>query len=349
MNMNRTFLLLTLTGIIAGGLSGCAKKTAAGGGPPADMPVQVVVAEAKHQPVIESISLVGSLVADEMVEIQSEVDGAVEEILFKEGQRVKKGDLLFRLDETKYAAAVAEAEASFKLSEANLERMKALRDQGATSPQEYDQARATYEVNKAALDLKRRQLKDARIYAPFDGVMGARLVSPGQVIGKNATLGSIVAIDPIKVEFDVPERFIGQLELQQTIEIKLAAWPGQKFTGAVFFIAPRLDPDTRTALVKAALPNPDQKLKPGMFANLDLTLKVREQAVVVPEEALLLQENRVSVFVVDDDNKVQPRVVKVGLRMPGQVEITEGLQAGEKVVIEGTQKVAPGKTVKFAS
>lgn len=345
-NMTNTRLIGgLLLAVISLGLAGCGGKKAAAGGPPADMAVKVVVAEARHQPVTETLSLVGTLVPNELVEIKSETDGTVEEILFDEGQSVKKGDLLFRLEESKYAAALAEAEANFKLSKANLDRIKQLSESGTAAQQEYDQALAAFEMNKATLDLRKRNLADARIYAPFDGVMGARLVSPGQVISKNTLLGSIVSVDPVKVEFDVPERFLSLARIGQTIEITVAAWPGENFGGQVFFIAPKLDPDTRTALVKARLPNSHRKLKPGMFANLDVTLKVREQAVVIPESAVMLQEDRVSVFVVDANGLAQPRIVKVGQRMPGLLEITDGVQAGETVIIEGTQKVRPGGKV----
>jgi membrane fusion protein (multidrug efflux system) len=329
------------------GLAGCGKKNAGGGGPPpGDLAVQVLVAEARRQPVTEALSLVGSLVPNELVELKSEMDGTVEEITFQEGQTVKKGALLFRLDETRFLTALAEAEASFKLSQANLERIKLLRQTGSATQQEHDQAVAAFEMSNASVQLRKRDLRDARIYAPFDGVMGARLISPGQVVGKNAVLGSIVSVDPVKVEFNVPERFVGQTRGGQTIEITVAAWPDRRFRGEVFFIAPKLDADTRTVLVKALLPNADQALKPGMFASLDLTLKVRDQAVVIPESAVMLKENRTSVFVVGTDGKAQLRDVKLGLRMPGFVEVTAGLTGGETVITEGTQKVQPEGKVK---
>src|SRR6185295_13308451 len=148
------------------------------------------------------------------------------------------------------------------------------------SQQEYDQAAALFQANQASLDLKKRNLKDTRITAPFSGIAGNRTISPGQVISKNTTLMWLVDLETVKVEVNVPERFLGQLSVGQSLELTVAAYPGDKFKGEVYFIAPQVDPATRTAFVKAKIANAGHKLKPGMFASLDLTLKLKDQAVV---------------------------------------------------------------------
>ena len=327
-------------------LTGCKKQEAAGGGGPAAFAVQAVVVEAKRQPVSESLSLVGSVAANEWVELKSETDGTVQEIPFQEGQEVKKGDLLVHLDESKFAAALAEAEANFRLSQANYDRAKQLFRDKLISQQEFDQAAAQFQANQAGLDLKKRELKDTRIYAPFEGIMSSRQVSPGQVISKNTTLTWVVDLDPVKVEVSVPERFVGQLAVGQNIDLAVAAYPGRKFTGEVFFIAPFLDPTTRTALVKAKVANPKHELKPGMFANLDLTLKLKENAIVIPESAIIPSGDRTVVYVVDASDTAQIRAVKLGIRQAGLVEVVSGLESGERVVSEGIQKVRPGGKVR---
>jgi membrane fusion protein (multidrug efflux system) len=339
-------------GLLAAGLAatGCNRKAVGNAPPPAAFAVQVVVAEAMRQPVSETLSLVGTLAANEMVEIKSEIDGTVQEILFQEGQTVKAGDLLLRLDETKFAAAVAEAEANFNLSKANLERLKQLRAQDSISPQEYDQALSQFQAHEASLQLKRRDLKDARLLAPFGGVMAARNVSPGQVIEKKTTLTWLLDLDPVKVEVNVPERFLGQLQVGQNLDLTVAAFPDRKFTGQVFFIAPLVDAATRTALVKARIPNPRLELKPGMFGNLELTLQVRDSAVVIPEMALtqLLENDRALLYTVSPTNTAQLTPVTLGVRLAGQVEVLSGLSGGERVIVEGGQKVGPGAKVQFA-
>jgi membrane fusion protein (multidrug efflux system) len=330
--------------------AGCNKKPAGGAGG-AGFAMQVVVAEAKRQPVTESLSLVGTLTANEMVELKCEAEGTVEEILFQEGQPVKRGDLLLRLDESKFASASAEAEANFKLSQANYERSKELLRDKLISQQEFEQASALFQANQAGLDLKKRLWKDARIFAPFDGIISSRNVSPGQVISRNTTFSWLVDLDPVKVEVSVPERFLSQLALGQNIDITVATYAGRKFTGKVFFIAPFVDPAFRTALVKAKIPNPLHELKPGMFANLDLTLKIRDNSVLIPETAIvqLLEGERAQIFTVSPSNTVQMAAVQLGVRLPGQVEVLSGLSGGEKVVVEGTQKIGPGSKVKFAT
>lgn len=332
-------------GLTAAGV-GCGRATKPGG-PPV---VQVVAVEAQNQEVVEALPLVGSVLANEMVEIQAETDGVIQEIYFREGERVPKAHLLVRLDESKSAAALAEAEANFNLSRTTFERSRQLFQEKLISQQEFDQAASAFEFNRASLELKRRQLKDARIYAPFAGVVGARNVSPGQVINKNTTLTWLVDLDPVKVEVYVPERFLSQLEPGQEIGFGVAAYPGRRFTGRVYFIAPQINPADRTALVKARVPNPDSVLVPGMFASLELTLTVRTNAVVIPEVALsqVLEGDRANVFVVDASQTVQVRQVELGVRLAGQVEVLRGLRGGEMVVVEGIQKIGPGLKVKFA-
>ena len=342
----KRFLLWNLLLAIAA-CSGCRKKTPAAGGPGA-MVIQVVAVEARRQPLSETLSLPGTVTANEMVEIKCETDGVVQEINFVEGGRVDKGRMLFKLDETKFTAALAEAEASLKLSQANHDRAKQLVTDKLISQQEFEQVASTFAVNQATADLRRRQVKDARMYAPFAGVVGARQVSPGQVITRNTTLTWLVDLDTVKVEVKVPERYLRQLQIGQPLEFTVAAFPGEKFRGEVYFISPQIDENTRTALVKARIANQAGKLRGGMFASLDLTLQLREAAIVIPEPALMSNGDSFTVFVVDEKGMAQVRLIEVGLRLAGKAEIVKGLKAGEKVVVEGTQKLRPGAPVKLA-
>ena len=345
--MNYFHLLSCLAAALA--LCGCKKQALPpGGGSPGGFATTVVLAEARREPVSETLSLVGTLAANEMVEIKSETDGTVEKILFEEGAAVKEGHLLIQLDESKLAAAVAEAEANYNLSRVTHERSHQLYRDKLVSQQELDQGAAVLEANRASLDLKKRLWKDTRIHAPFSGIAGGRVVSPGQVIARNTTLTWLVDLDTVKVEVAVPERFLGQLKVGQTVELTVAPFPGEKFRGEVYFIAPQVDPTTRTALVKAKIPNATRRLKPGMFANLDLTLKLKDNAVVIPESAVMASGDRTLVYVVSADDTAQIRPVTLGIRMAGSVEVVTGLQGGERIVAEGVQKVRPGGKVKAA-
>jgi membrane fusion protein (multidrug efflux system) len=328
--------------------SGCGPKNAApaGAGGGGAFAVQAIVADVTVQSITETLSLVGTLAANEMVEIKSETDGVVAEILFQEGQLVKSGDLLLRLDEVKASAALAEAEANFKLSRVTHDRSRQLFQDKLISQQEFDQAAALFQANQAGVEMRKRELKDARIVAPFDGVVSTRQVSPGQVISKNTTLTWLVDLDPVKVELGVPERFVSQLKIGQKLQVTVAAFPARVFSGELFFVAPFVETVTRTALVKARIPNLQHELKPGMFANLDLTLRLKEQAILIPETSVMATGDRTVIYVVDAQDTAQIRPVKVGLRQAGMVEITEGLKPGERVVAEGHQKIRPGGKVK---
>jgi membrane fusion protein (multidrug efflux system) len=343
----KPFCLWTLAAVAcAGTLAGC--KPADAAGPVAPPPIQVVVVEARRQPIVETLTLPGTLAANEWVEIKAETDGTVATIHFQEGERVEKGRLLVQLDDTKPAAALAEAEANLQLSEANYARAKELFADKLISRQEYDQAASALAVNQATVDLRRRQLRDTRVYAPFAGVVGARQISPGQVITRNTTLTWLVDLDTVKVEVKVPEKYLGQLQVGKPLAFTVAAFAGEKFRGEVYFISPQIEESTRTALVKARIPNPEGKLRGGMFASLDLTLQVRDAAIVIPEPAVMSNGDTFSVFVVDGDGLAQVRPIQVGLRLAGQAEVLQGLVAGEKVVVEGTQKLRPGAPVKLA-
>jgi membrane fusion protein (multidrug efflux system) len=348
--MKELWLSLLFAVVCCGSGCGKAGPSAAAGARSAAPMMQVVAVEARSEPVIEGLSLVGSVTANEQVELKSEMDGIVEKIHFVEGQQVEQGQSLVQLEEEKLALAVSEAEANYQLSQATHERSQQLLKDHLISQQEYDQAAATFAFNRATLDLRRRQLKEARIVAPFKGIVGARNVSPGQVISKNTTLTWVVNFDPVKVEFSVPERFLGQLRTGQEIEIGVASYPSKRFAGKVYFVAPYVDMATRTALVKAEIPNADLKLKPGMFANLDLTLQLRQNATVIPESALnrVLENNQANIFIVDSNQTAQLRPIEVGVRLAGRVEVLKGIAPGEKVIVEGLQKIGPGMKVSLA-
>jgi membrane fusion protein (multidrug efflux system) len=326
-------------------LAGCGSGNEAG--THGEFPVSVIAEPVKQEKIEQKISLVGNLAADEAVEIKNQVDGLIERIGFEEGQPVKAGQMLFMIDSRKLTASLAQAEANASLAQTTFDRLSSLITAGAISQQEFDQAKSDLEAKKAEVDFIKAQLKETIIIASFEGVMGQRAVSLGQYVNQGTTLTYLISQNPLKAEFSVPERFLGQLKENQTIEVAVAAYPDKKFGGRVYFIAPQIDEQTRTALVKAKLPNPGGKLRRGMFANLDLIVDVRARALTVPEIALIPKGDEVYVFVVDNENKAQMKEVKVGLRMARKAEIIEGLSAGENVVTEGYQKIGPGSLVSI--
>ena len=327
---------------------GCKKRAPQAGGPPGGFAAQVVAVKAERQPVTEQIAVVGNVLANETVDLKPELEGRVVAIHFEEGQRVEVGQLLVELNSGEIEALLAEAEANQKLAQAKWDRSKGLLTTRAVSQQEADEARANYEMNAAKVAQMREQLRNSKIRAPFSGVVGARHISPGQVVTKTMNIATISDLDPVKVEGNVPERFLAQTRVGQRFQISIAAFPGEKFEGEIYFIAPAVDPVNRTGLVKARIPNPELRLKPGMFASADLTLKVKEDAVVIHEAALMPEGERFAVFVVDEQMTAQLRPVRPGVRIAGRVEIVEGLKGGELVIVEGWQKARPGGKVKLA-
>ena len=308
-------------------------------------PVNVIVAPVEEKAVSEEIDLVGSLAPNERVELKSEISGVIGEIFFKEGDTLEKGDLLFALDDQKLRARFAEAEANFVVAAANRERNKSLFESNTISEQVYDQSVGAYEAYAANLELRKRELQDANISAPFAGTVGVRRVSPGQYIQAGQPLTILVNTNPIKADFQVPERFIGVLNVGQQINISVAAYPEEIFQGEVYFVSPEVDESTRNVLVRAYIDNRAGRLKPGMFGNLCLVLSIRERALVIPESALIVQADRSFVMAVDSQNTAQIRDVTAGLRLDGAVEILAGLNAGEHVITEGHQKLGPGVPV----
>jgi len=344
----KNYAMLTSLCFIAALSAGCGKPPAGEGGPPADFSVQAVIAPANAETVKVVVSVVGSLQARDVLDIVSEISAPVSEILFTEGELVKEGHILARLDDAKLKARLAEVKARRELAETNFKRAEELYDSQTISRQEYDQVKSEFEIAEAGLKLLSREVDDTVIKAPFPGVVGERMVSAGQYVTAGQALTKLVRLDPLEASFRIPERYVGQIKINQSIAMRSVALPDTEITGEVFFIDPSIDEQSRTILAKARIPNPDNKLKPGLFGGLDVVLEERENAVVVPESCVRYAGDQASVVVMNGENRAEFRDVVVGQRMPGRVEITEGLQAGERVVVEGYQKMGPGTGIMIS-
>ena len=183
----------------------------------------------------------------------------------------------------------------------------------------------------------------------FAGRMDERKVSLGQFVNIGEELSTLIQTNPLEVQFNVPERYLGQLQMGQQIIITSVAYQGENFKGEVFFISPQLDELNRTILMKANIDNADGRLKPGMFANLELVFRVINDAIIIPEQAITYQVDQASVVVMNAENKAEYRHISVGMRILGLAEIQQGLEAGERIVVEGFQKMAPGTVIMISS
>ena len=328
-------------------LGGCKKGKAGGsagfgGGAPMGMPVEVAVA--RTDTVRDEIAATGQIEAVQSIDLSPEVDGRIVEIEAREGQEVDQGTPLFKVDDAVLKAQVAQLEAQRDLAQQALARAKELAQQNASSAADLEQAEATARSAQAQYDLQRIRLDRTTVRAPFAGAVGQRYVSLGDYVTNTTKLVSLHTVNPQRAAFQVPERFARDLKPGQQVSFRVAAIPGRDFTGEVDFVDPVVQLPGRTILIKARVPNPGRLLQPGMFIEAHLVTAVRPKAIVIPEEAVVPAEGANAVWVVAE-GKVSRRPVELGVRTPGFVEVTKGVNAGEQVVVGGLELLAPGAPV----
>lgn len=311
-------------------------------------PPVVEVVTVEPELVRDTITLVGQLDSESSVEVRPEIDGMVESIDFLEGQSVKKGDVLFSLRDAEQRAHVREAKARAKLAEEIFRRINELKAKEVSAQAEYDKASAELEVARAEAQLREVELEKTRVRAPFDGVVGARLVSPGERVRRSTRLVRIDAVDRLQLVFAVPEIGVPFVHTGMPVKISVKPFPEIRFDGEVFFVSPTLDASTRRLTLKAWVPNPGRKLQPGLFANLEVELAERPNALVVPDSAILVDQTGSFVWRIGEDGKAMRAPIEIGLRKAARVEIASGLEAGDRIVSAGTQKVTEGAAVVIA-
>jgi membrane fusion protein (multidrug efflux system) len=320
-------------------------QSAAAAGAPGEMPpMPVDVDTARVQPMVDAVRATGGIEAVEAVELRPDEEGRITALLFREGQLVSQGTPLIRIDDAMLRAQADRAEADRDLARQQLERVRRLHADNASSPADLERAEATARSAEAALALLQLQIERTTVRAPFSGVVGQRLVSTGDYVTSATPLLTLQTVHPQRAVIEVPERYANQLQQGQRVEFTVAAQPQRVFTAEVEFIDPVVQNDNRTILVKARAPNQDRMLKPGMFIEARLATETRENAVVIPEDALqpLRTANVVWAIV---DGKASRRVVELGARAQGVVEIVSGVKAGEQVVVGGLERMADGMPV----
>jgi membrane fusion protein (multidrug efflux system) len=354
MAYNKKYALLAVLGMaVAGGSAwwmqrptANAPASAPAGGPAAGgqrVPA-VEVAKVEATTLVDEAQSVGSLRSRQGVMLRPEVAGRVRSIEFTEGQRVSKGQLLVQLDDQLQSAQVAQARAEMSIAQANHKRNVELVAQNFISQRSVDESAAALDVAKAKHDLALATLQRLKIVAPFDGVTGLKQVNVGDYLKDGADIVNIEDIDAVLVDFRLPERFQSKIRAGQNAQLQVDALPGRPFTALVQAVDPLIDANGRSVGVRGCIDNRQRQLRPGMFARVNTVFAVREQALTVPEEALVPQGGRSFVVKVvpgeKPDTLVSQRVaVKTGVRQPGKVEITEGLELGDSVVVAGHQRL----------
>ncbi|MBK6336451.1 MAG: efflux RND transporter periplasmic adaptor subunit [Betaproteobacteria bacterium] len=317
------------------------------GGPGAAGGAAVEAVKVATAQLSKTITAVGSLRSDESITVRPEVAGRVAFIGFQEGQRVPKGATLLRLDPAINQAEVQQAQANLTLAKAKYERAVELQGKGFISGQAKDEAENNLKVGEAALALANARLAKTEIKAPFTGVIGLRSVSVGDYVKEGADVVNLESIDALKVDFRVPEIYLQQVSVGQTLQVTLDALPGKTYEGKVFAINPLVDAAGRAIVIRAQVRNTDTALRPGMFARVRLFTRTPQEALVLPEQALVPQGEDQYVFRVVDGKAVRVKV-GVGQRRDGMVEIVDGVVAGDLVVSAGQLKLRDGTPVSVA-
>ncbi|MGB9627651.1 MAG: efflux RND transporter periplasmic adaptor subunit [Thermodesulfobacteriota bacterium] len=323
---------------------------------------QVEIIEVMPGPLSYTLSAVGSLKAPEKVTISPKKAGIIRKICVKEGDFVKKGQVLVELDDVDARLQVERAEANLKQIEASLEtnrntlrRYEKLFESKVIPQQTYDDIKLKVQLDEARLDLAKAELKlakqnlqDHQIISSIDGVVNLKVASPGEhvnVAPKDEIL-IIVQMDPLDLEFYVPENWASKVRLGNKVQFLVKAFSEEKFSATVNFISPTADPSTRNVRMKAIVSNPQHRLKPGFFAEVTLPIGTRTDAILIPESALFSQEGKYYAFIVQD-GVARRKEIETGIRFEGKVEILKGIQGGDRVITVGHEQLSDGMKVKI--
>lgn len=335
-----------ITAIVLGMLLGAGQAQAAPGSTP---PVAVTVAAARMMPLAERVEALGTLKANESVNLTSNVTETISLIRFDDGQRVRRGDILVELTSVEQHALLEEAQVRVGEAERQYQRVKSLVDQRAASESLLDERKRDLDTARAVLLAIESRLADRLIKAPFDGVLGLRNVSRGALVEPGDTITTLDDDSLMKLDFSVPSVYTTTLKPGLQIEARAGAYRDRTFEGVVRGVDSRIDPVTRSIQVRAIIPNPDRTLKPGLLMQVELLVDPRD-GLVIPESAVLHQgQNHFVQILVEGDAGLtsERRQVQIGTRKPGLVEVREGLTEGDRVIVDGHLKARPGQPVQI--
>ncbi len=318
-------------------------KPAAPAAPP---PTLVEAVNVKVDTVNIEATAVGTLRAEENVIVRSEIAGRIQALHFSEGQTVEAGKSLISLDPAEYKATLAQSNATLNLNNLSFERTKDLVAKNLASRQAFDEARAKLDESRAHQVLDQVRLEKTEIRAPFRGMLGLRNISVGAYIKPGDDLVTLVDLSSVKLDFRIPEIYLSQVKIGQSVNVHVDAYPNQDFSGKVFALDPSIDEETRTVLLRARIQNPKGELFAGMFTRVALILEQHKNALVVPEQAIVPTGNESMVFKVVD-GKAVPAKVQLGVRRTGDVEILSGLKPEDKIITTGQMKLRPNADVKI--
>lgn len=312
-------------------------------------PTPVVVVTVEEDDFADMIEAIGTAIANESVDITAKVTDTISVINFVDGMVVEAGRILVELTEVEESAAIAEARASLSEAKKQFLRISDLVANKTASESRMDGAIAERDKAKARVDTLEAKLADRIVRAPFAGLLGLRQVSLGTLVRPGDVITTLDDIETIKIDFSIPERFLSVVAVGQDVAALSVAYPDRQFAGKVMMIDSRVDPITRSVIVRAQLPNPDMVLRPGMLMSVSVVSNQR-RSLSLPEGALMQVRDEVYVWVVGEDNKPERRLIDIASRRKGFVEVVSGLTRGERVIVEGTIRVRrPGQPLKILS
>lgn len=311
---------------------------------PAKAPIPVVTAMITSELFTEKLEALGTTKANESVVVTPTVEERVIGILVDDGDFVSKGQVLVKLDDSEAQFLLAEARAALKEQRQQFERMRRLAKTNATSRSQLDEEQGLLDIAAAKVSLLEARLQDYTIRAPFSGILGIRQISIGAVVDSDTVITTLDDTTTIKLDFTIPEAYLGVLKIGMTVSARSLAYPDRSFEGLVTAISSRVDPETRTLTIRAKVPNPDRLLRPGMLLTVDL-VKDRSQSLIIPEEAVIQEKDKKFALVVTPGNTVEKIEIVTGRRNPGKLEVISGLNAGQQVIIQGLTRVRPGSSV----
>ena len=306
--------------------------------------VPVKVGKARTGTITDEVNAVGTLLANESVMIRPERDGRITKIHFEEGQLVRQGQPLVTLDTAEIEAQLAAVSSELTLNRSRLKRAEELHEKKFISAQALDDAREAGNQSAARHAEIKARLDKSVVSAPFEGVAGLRQVSPGAYVKAGQDIARLEGIGTLKLDFRMPELYLGRIRQRQDVTVRADAFPDETFRGEIYAIEPAVDEQTRTVLLRARIPNPGARLKPGMFARVALVLDTRDNAIIVPEQALVPQGKDRFVYRLAD-GKAALTKIELGLRRPGEVEIRSGLSAGDTIIVDGQLRLRDGAPV----
>ena len=306
-------------------------------------PLKVATYLVQPVPFAETVNSTGTLRADEGVELQAETNGKIVAINFREGTRVKKGELLLKLNDADLRASLARTTYSKELAKLKEQRYSQLLSRHVVTQNDYDAALSDVNVEQANIELYKAQIEKTEIRAPFDGVVGLRYVSTGAYVNATTRIATLQRVDSLKIDFAIPEKYVGRVKVGQPVAFNIAG--GEKeFPGKIYAIDPRIDSATRTLVLRAECANTDGRLLPGAFADVRLKLEQIDNAIMIPSEAVIPGLDQKNVFVMKDGKAVQ-RAVETGTRTSSTIHVVAGLKPGDVLITSGLQQLRPGQAV----